>query len=412
MREAMAHGSFARARDLCDLGLNHHRSAEEADALRMIRSEAHLELTRASTPPAPRRPAPDTFWRGLEAQGRGRFTEAVGFLRRAVEDDPSCPEAHTHLGMTLIGADHFAEGFREYEWRARLPWGAPRRMAAPVWTGEQLPGRTLVLWDEQGHGDAIQFLRFVVPAADLSAARVIFHGRPRLARLFRSQPAFELSIPRTHDFPKPDAHASLMSLPFIMNVDDPAPTGAAPYLFAEPALIDTWRERLAAFRPPRIGLAWQGNPDYYHDGGRSMPLSALVPMLEAFRAKAAFVSLQKGRGEEQLASLPESAVVQSLRPALDTGDDGFVDTAAVMACLDLVITTDTAIAHLAGALGRPLWIVLGSGPDWRWGESAETTPFYPAARLFRRTEGRGWDEVVSQVSAALAARLAEPGPLP
>ncbi len=409
VREAMACGSFARARDLCDLALNHHPAADEADALRSLRTEADRELTRGAAPPTLNRPAPRTFWRGAEAQGRGRFTEAVALLREAVEEDPSCPEAHAHLGMSLIGAGQFAEGFREYEWRTRLAWAAPRRMAAPVWNGRRMAGRTLVIWDEQGHGDAIQFFRFVVPAAAASAARLVFHGRPRLARLFGSQPALALSIPRTRDFPRPDAHASLMSLPFIMGLANPASSGGRPYLFAEPALVEAWRERLASIPGPRIGLVWQGNPDYVHDTGRSMPLAELVPLLDAFRSDASFVSLQKGAGEDQIANLPDRAVLHVLRPPLDAGDDGFVDTAAVMASLDLVITSDTSIAHLAGALGRPVWILLGNGPDWRWGQTGETTPFYPGARLFRRPEGRGWDQVVGQVSAALAARLAAPG---
>jgi hypothetical protein len=398
VREAIARRRFARALDLCDLGLNQASAAPEVEALRALQEEARAGAQRPYPPP---RPPPAAYRLGVEAQDQGRFAEAVALFRAALAEDPACGEAHAHLGMCLIGVGELAEGWREYEWRTRLSWGAPRRMLSPRWNGEPMVGKTLLLWDEQGQGDAIQFARFAAPAAERSGARVVFHGRPRLARLFRSMPALAASIPRTGDFPSPDANASLMSLPAILGSEGAIPGGAHPYLFPERDLVRAWRARLAELRRPLVGLVWQGNPNFYADRWRSIPLAAFVPMLRALAPRASFISLQKGSGEGQIVRLPRDIVLH--QPDLDAGSDGFVDTAAVIANLDLTITTDTSIAHLAGALGARVWIVLGDVAEWRWGESGTTTPFYPSARLFRGRARQGWEEVLGRVSDALAA---------
>jgi hypothetical protein len=397
VREAMARRHFARAIDLCDLALNNTAVAGEIEALRALQAEARRERDR---PYPVRPPAPEAYHRGNDALHRGDYAGAAALFRAAIAENGECAEAHAQLGTCLLAMEQFQDGWREFEWR--LHWASPRRMVSPRWDGSPMPGKTLLLWDEQGMGDAIHFVRFAAPAAEISRARVIFHGRPRLARLFRSSRALARSIPRSHDAPRPDANASLMSLPAIMGLDGPA--AADRYLFAERRLVYAWRERLSEIRGPRIGLVWQGSPHFYNDAQRSIPLDAFVPMLRAFERRASFFSLQKGPGEAQIVQLPRGVVLH--QPDLDAGEDGFVDTAAVLVNLDLTITTDTSIAHLAGALGVPVWIVLGTAAEWRWGIDATTTPFYPRARLFRRSPDHGWDELLNRVSAAFEARLA------
>src|SRR6185312_12005682 len=388
-RDALQKGLFRRARDLCDIGLNQAPAESEASTLRELRADAERGLH--PVPPVAAAP-PAAFWRGTEAFGRGELTAAAALFRQALREAPDCAEAHAHLGMALVGAGEYREGWQEYEWRARVPWGAPRTMSAPRWDGQPMDGRVLVLWDEQGHGDAIQFIRFAAPAAAASRGTVVFHGRPRLARLFQSAAGVAVSIRRDQDFPAPHAQASLMSLPAILGLDDPQPA-AVPYLAAEPSRVAAWRDRLAASPRPWVGLVWQGNPGFFNDGQRSMPLASYLPLLRRFAGRAKFFALQKGEGESQIEALPDDVALQPLGRHLDAGPDGFVDTAAVIASLDLVITTDTSIAHLAGGLGGPVWIVLGHGADWRWGES-DRTAFYPRARLFRRQAAEEWSSLM------------------
>jgi hypothetical protein len=401
IRDSIDHRCFARAVDLCRLGLNRLPSADVAEALCGLRAEAEAGLHPA---PAARSTCVD-FLRGCEAFGRGEFGAAATLLRKAVSAEPDNAEAHTYLGQALIATGQLADGWPEHEWRFRLPWGTPRAMAVPQWDGTPMPGRTLLLWDEQGLGDILQFVRFARVAGEVSKARVIFHGRPRLCRLLGRCAGLAAAIPRMHDFPRPHAHASVMSLPAILGVG--SAFEPAPYLSAEPGLVGIWRERLAHLPGPRIGLVWQGTPGYYNDRQRSFPIETYLPLLRAFGGRASFVSLQKGFGAEQLGRLPDDVPVHQFGSLLDGGEDGFVDTAAVMAHLDLVITVDTAVAHLAGALGVRVWIALGHGPDWRWGERSETTPFYPRARLFRRAADERWDDVMGRIGASLAGGGAE-----
>ena len=396
IRESIDHRCFARAVDLCRLGLNRQPPVDVAEALRALRMEAEAGLRPG---PKARRSESVDFREGTAALGRGEFGAAARLLRAALLAEPENAEAHTFLGQALIATGHFAEGWREHEWRFRLPWGTARSMAVPRWDGRPMSGGILLLWDEQGRGDTLQFARFALPAAGASKARVIFHGRPDLCRLLGGGAGIAAAIPRIHDFPRPDAHASLMSLPAILGVG--AALAPEPYLSAEPGLVAIWRERLAHVGGRRIGLVWRGSPGYYNDHQRSFPLETYLPLLRGFGAAASFISLQKGTGEDEGGRLPEDVTLHRFGSLLDGGEDAFVDTAAVMANLDLVITVDTATAHLAGALGTPAWVALGHGSDWRWGERSERTPFYPRARLFRRAPHEGWSDVVGRIGQAL-----------
>ncbi len=404
-RAAFDERCFVRAAELCEVGLNRSPPAELAETLRKLRDEAKAELDRQ---PAHDVPPPPIFWEGIERFAHGAYRESVVLFRRALAETPGSAQARAQLGMALIGAGEFAEGFAHYEARRRLGWGGTREMIAPWWDGKPMPGQTLLLWDEQGNGDAIQYVRFAGAAASRSRARVIFHGRPRLCRLFRRCAGIAESLPRTGRFPLPDAHASLVSLPAVLRSETTDLGEAVPYLSAEPALVEAWRERLGARARPRVGLFWQGSPGFHDDRRRSFPLATYFPLLRRFSDRVDFYSLQKGTGEEQMDDLPPDLALPHLGPALDAGEDGFVETAAVLSQLDLLVTSDSAITHLGGALGRPVWMLLGCGAEWRWGES-DTTPFYPTMRLFRRSEGEPWFAVAARVGDALQQLLNEEG---
>ena len=397
---------FGRAVELCEVGLNRRPPPEAEAALRALRDQAARSLF-----PLPDHavPPPPIFWAGTEAFGRGAFAEAAALFGKALAETPASAQVRAHLGMALVGAGEFAEGFAHLEARRHLAWAGARTMAAPLWDGQPMPGKTLVLWDEQGHGDAIQFVRFAAPAAARSRARVVFHGRPRLCRLFRRCPGIAESLPRPGPVPRPDAHASLMSLPALLRSGPRQLGETIPYFSPEPQLLETWGRQLERHAHPRIGLFWQGNPGFHDDRRRSFPLSTYVPLLRRFKGEASFISLQKWAGEDQLAEIPPDLSLPNLGASLDRSEDGFVETVAVLSHLDLLVTSDSAIAHLAGALGMRVWVLLGSGADWRWGESAETTPFYPTMRLFRRREEEPWSEVATRVATMLQSFVTEGG---
>jgi tetratricopeptide (TPR) repeat protein len=334
----------------------------------------------------------------------GQNQDALDVLGRAVALEPENADVHWNRGLSLLLEGHWAQGWQEIEWRARIPgldtafrgradrpWGGLAETAK----GDSADVNTVALVAEQGFGDAIQFIRYA-PLVARTGAKLALEAPPRLGRLLGSAARFESE-------PKPGFFAPLFSLPRLCG---PAPDGifvAPAYLAAEPALIESWGTRLGPRHRLRVGVAWQGNPQYRADQRRSLPLLQLLPLLRL--AGIEFVSLQKGHGVEQLAGLPPEVTVRALGPELDNGADAFVDTAAALMHVDLVITSDTALPHLAAALGREVWLLLPAVPDWRWGRRGERTPWYPTMRLWRQKQAGDWAEVVSQVAAALAARV-------
>lgn len=364
-------GDFEAARDACG----------QAAALDPRLPEAQLNLGRA-----------------LHHTGRRR--EAIACCEAALALRPGWASAHHHLGLALLALGRFEEGWAHYEHRLRLPGalGAWRPVqdgaARPLWDGAPLPGRTLLVVAEQGLGDAIQFARFLAPVQRL-CGRVVLRAPRRLLALLDG--VAELC---PDDAPPPpyDAWCPLMSLPHRLGTTlETIP--ASPRLRADPARVRRWRRALPE-AGLRVGIAWQGNPAHKDDRGRSIPLAALLPLAEVPGVR--LVSLQRGAGAEQAAAAGLAGVVHDLGPGFDAGPDAFLDTAAVMAGLDLVVTTDTAVAHLAGALGRPAWVLLRRYPEWRWDEEGEGTPWHPSLRLFRQERDGDWGEVVQRVAGALA----------
>jgi len=282
---------------------------------------------------------------------------------------------------------------------------APRILKQPRWRGEELEGQRILLHAEQGLGDTIQFCRYAALVTARGGVPVL-QVQPAAERLMRSLAVVRAGQAETTvldaEPPACEWECPLMSLPavFRTTVETVPWTGA--YLGAEAELAEAKRVQFPGKTgAPRIGIAWAGNPRYKADGARSMDLETLVPLLRA--VDATWISLQKGEAAAQLQNLPGGVFVADGSSA----DRDLAETAALVASLDLVITTDTCTAHLAGAMGKPVWILLPHLADWRWMQETETTPWYPTARLFRQRVPGDWAEVVERVSEAASRQVSE-----
>jgi hypothetical protein len=255
--------------------------------------------------------------------------------------------------------------------------------------GNPLGDRTLLVHSEQGMGDIIQFVRYL-PAIEGS---ILFEAPPRLVRLLSSNREMPRLVPADRPLPRFDTVAPLLSLPVRTRVQPRTP----PYLFAEADRAALWRDRIGT-GGFRIGIAWQGFSGRHEDRGRSLPLARFAPL--AAIPGVRLISLQKGEGEDQIAAAPFA--LETLQD-LDAGPDAFIDTAAVMTVVDLIISSDTSIAHLAGALGRPVWVALRKVPDWRWMLDRPDSPWYPSMQLFRQTTDGDWAPVFQAMAERLTA---------
>jgi tetratricopeptide (TPR) repeat protein len=328
----------------------------------------------------------------------GRHEESLRAYDAAVAADPKYHEAHYHRGSTLLLTGRFDEGWRDFEHRwfvADCGFDRPELNVAE-WRGEALTGRSIVVYSEQGLGDTIQFVRFL-PELGRMGAKLTFLCHPNLIRLFRPLVAEFETVPLVDHDARFDFQCALMSLPLRLKADPGRFGAAVPYLAAEDGRVARWRDRIGT-HGFKVGLCWQGNPKGRIDEGRSIPLEKYRPL--ASLPGVRLISLQKTHGVEQLQRLPEGITVETLGD-FDAGDDAFVDTAAIMQCLDLVITSDTAIPHLAGALGRPCWVALKHIPDWRWMLERSDSLWYPSLRLFRQERPGDWDSAISPMVDAL-----------
>lgn len=323
----------------------------------------------------------------------GRIDDALAGFAEALALAPGDVEAHAFRSLALLGAGDYARGWAEYEWRARMPGAMAGRFgAAGRWRGEALAGREVFLHWEQGFGDTLQFLRFARVLRD-RGARVTVSVQAPLAGLARSLGPDIAIAPEGAAPPAGGLHCPLLSVPAMLGTTE-VPLGGG-YLRADPAAVAARRAMAAGgalVGRALVGLAWSGNPGHVNDRNRSIPLAALGPLLAA---DAGFVSLLPEVRDSDRAALAASPI---LRPA---GVADFADSAALAAVCDLVITVDTAAAHLAGALGRPVWVLLPTPCDWRWGIEGEATPWYAGARLFRRPAGAAWGATIAAVRRAL-----------
>ncbi|MFM2042450.1 MAG: hypothetical protein RLY86_1026 [Pseudomonadota bacterium] len=327
-----------------------------------------------------------------------RLEESVAAARAAVRYDPDLAAAHTALAIGLLMRGEFAEGFAEYEWRSRMPdFPSPRRsFASPRWDGTDPRGRTIIVHDEQGVGDALQFARYA-GLLQARGARVILECNSQLVRLLGRMTGVEVVIARFQPLPPHDFHVSLLSLPHLLGTTLDTIPAPDRYLDSEPDLRAHWAGRLALYPGLKVGLVWAGNPEFKADRLRSPGLQAFRPLLDV--PGISVFGLQKGAGRRDLDQVgPLPPCFTDLGPEI--GD--FADTAAIMDNLDLVVSSCTGPAHLAGALGRPTWTVIPFSPDWRWLEQGGETPWYPTMRLFRQARRGDWATVVGEVAAALA----------
>lgn len=325
-----------------------------------------------------------------------RYEEALEFFDRALLCDPVSPHIKNNKGALLLLRGDFAAGLELYEYRWSEAGTAKdlAKLPAPVWNGEDLLGRRIAVFDEQGHGDAIQFARYL-PLLAARGADVTYFCRARLHRLFRGLECPIRLVDRFDGEGPFDFQIALSSLPraFGTRLETiPAPSS---YLRAEDVLAQKWMARLGP-QDYKIGICWRGNPNPKADPSRSIPLACFAKL--AANDGVRLVSLQKRDACAEDEHLPDLILPGE---DFDSGPDAFVDTAAMMQNLDLIVTCDTSIAHLAGALGRPVWVLLRDVPDWRWLLDRQDSPWYPAMRLFRQKERGDWGEVFERVRNAL-----------
>ncbi|MEW6428700.1 MAG: tetratricopeptide repeat protein [Thermodesulfobacteriota bacterium] len=325
--------------------------------------------------------------------GRNQVREAEAKYRKAIELDPELVEAHWNMSHALLLQGKMEEGFREYRWRWRRRDADVIVLPIPEWRGESRPEATLLVLSEQGKGDTLQFVRYL-SSVRKRVGRILLVCDGSLRALLARMAAVDEVLGTTEvegACRRADCHVPLLNLPELMGTTLAAIPATVPYLPADPARIEEFRQLFAPCRDRlKVGLVWRGNPDHRNDHNRSCPADTLAP-LTALDGIALF-SLQKNEPvDTALTGLTD------LAPLMDS----FAATAALMAHLDLVISVDTAVAHLAGALGRPVWTLLPFAPDWRWMLERDDTPWYPTMRLFRQPAAGSWHEVIAAVTADL-----------
>ena len=325
----------------------------------------------------------------------GRLDEAAAAYRRALAIQADHPDAHKNLAILRLLQGDYDNGFLEYEWRWKCDNAQLRKFDRPRWAGEDPSGKTVFIYEEQGYGDVIQFSRYAKVLAD-RGAKAIIGCRPELARLMSCCHGVSQVVAAGQPMPKFDLHCPLLSLPLFCGTKSLADVPAhVPYFDLRPEITQPWKDRLGPPTRRRIGLCWAGNPENRNDRYRSIPLEKLVPLASA--GSFEFHSLQLGPAAAERERVPAPSLVNH-EPALKD----FADTAALIEQLDLVITVDTSVAHLAGALAKPTWLLLPTAPDWRWLLERTDSPWYPTARLFRVTQD--WDQLISQLASELATR--------
>jgi Flp pilus assembly protein TadD len=368
--------------------LSKHGRAEEAkasfrEALRLEPGyvEAHFNL-------------------GILFHEQGNLDQALTCYEQALRLDSGHALAHLNRALLWLARGDWPNGLPEFEWRWQTKDLPGYGMQQPRWDGSPLRGRTIFIFAEQGLGDTLHFIRYL-PLVKQRGGYTIVECQQPLLRLLANFPGIDRLQARGSQLPECDVYAPLLSLPGIFGTLPGNVPAAVPYLQADAELVTQWRKELKAISGFKVGIAWQGNlikPDDVH---RSIPLTsfALLAAVPGVR----LISLQKGPGMEQLRALGDRFPVIDLSNRLDEASGAFMDTAAVMKNLDLVISSDTAIPHLAGALAVPVWTALPAVPDWRWLLEREDSPWYPTMRLFRKKQHGTWEDVFDRMAGALKA---------
>jgi tetratricopeptide (TPR) repeat protein len=348
--------------------------------------------------------------RGYLLNRLGRFEEAFADLARAIALAPDDEDVRYHASLVELLHGRWREGFPKYESRLSAPsLDYSRKFIAPAcsrWNGEPPGDYLLVLFTEQGRGDVVQFARFASMLAD-KGYRVAVATQPAYASMLEGVGGIERIITDTSVLPQlgPQRWRMLMSVPGVLGITPDTIPAGVPYLRPGAQHLAAWRERLG--RGFKVGISWQGSPTFVHDKGRSIPLGAFAPL--AGIPNIRLISLQKHPGAGQIAGAPFGAWIETPLNPSEVSDRAFSDTSAVIANLDLVVASDSMIAHLAGALGRPAFVALRRIPDWRWLLGRDDCPWYPTARLFRQTTDGDWQTVFGRIAAAVQEKVAALG---
>jgi len=378
----------------CNLGNAHHHQAKYLESLPHLRRSVRINPNRFEAQVS----------LGNTLRALGQLDEAIAAYRKATSLQPQSADAHNTLAMALLAKGDFGAGWQEYEFRWQTPQLFPARpqYAEPQWHGQAAPGKTLLIHDEQGFGDTLQFCRLASLAAD-RGLRVILTAAPALIALLKSLRGIDHLIPRGEPVPAFDLYCPMMSLPLALGITIDTIPAPIPYLHADPQIIADFRARLGPTTCKRIGLVWAGNPRKGQrlltlvDSRRSIDAALLAPLFEVPGLE--FISLQKD-GPAAPAHFP----LIDLMPAIHD----FAGTAALIANLDLVICVDTSVAHLAGALGKPVWLLDRYDHCWRWLNGRRDSPWYPNLRIYRQPRPHDWLSVIQQVAQDLQSFAQEP----
>lgn len=375
-----ANGHFNRGNVLLDVGRLEEAIASYRQALALEPNDAgaHCKL-------------------GVAYYDLGQYDQALEAFDQALQIQPHYPEVRRNRALVWLVRGEYDRAWREFEWRLECEGFNKRVFPQLAWDGSPLAGRTLLVHPEQGLGDTLQFVRYV-PLVEEAGGRVLLEVQPALVPLLRAS-GFERWLVPGGTSPRFDVHAPLMTLAGYLPDRSGRPVWRGEYLTADPTLVDRWRQRLAGVSCFKVGIVWAGNPDHPHDRFRSIALAEFGPLAAIDGVR--LVSLQKGAGLMQLPPLAEQLNILDLGDELDQTSGAFLDSAAVMKNLDLVITVDTSLAHLAGGLGVPVWVPLQLSPDWRWLTRGERTPWYPSMRLFRQRAFDVWPPVIAEMVTEL-----------
>jgi len=332
---------------------------------------------------------------GNALQNSDRVQQALELFERNLPRRPHSV-AQANFSMALLAAGRLAEGWNHYEFRwfqdPLLPLRA--NFEQPVWSGQDLDGKTILIRAEQGIGDVIQFIRYA-PRLKALGAYVMLQNRPGMDEIAGAFDGVDRVLGENEPLPEFDYYIHIMSLPRVFGTDIDSVPAEVPYMRVDPNRVERWTKQLSDGRGLKVGIVWAGRPAHARDAYRSVQLQSLLPIRDVEDVQ--LYSLQKGVGASQLQALGAGAKIVDLQAQLTD----FAETAVAISLLDLVISVDTAVAHLAGALGKPVWILLPHPAEWRWLEGREDTPWYPTARLFRQRKSGDWDDVVARVKAKL-----------
>ncbi|MGZ3240992.1 MAG: tetratricopeptide repeat protein, partial [Burkholderiaceae bacterium] len=323
----------------------------------------------------------------------GDLDTAVATYREIVARNPDSAQNHLNLALALLSQGNFKEGWQVHESRLNFPSEQARVYPYPRWSGEALAGKSILIWGERGYGDEIQFARFL-PALRALGAHVIFECRTELYDLLQranlcDQLVLQNSAPISHDI---DYQLPLLSLPLMLGIDSLSKLPNKAFLSADPALAEYWKTQLAEQTKMRVGLVWAGNPQHKNDSNRSIPFHVFSRIAQ--RSDMAFYSLQKNSGQWDCNGLGITDHTDKLK--------NFSDTAALIENLDLVISVDTAVAHLAATMGKPTWVLIARDYDWRWLADRSDSPWYPSVRVFRQCKVADWKQVLEDIDQALS----------